>query len=139
MVVAMMMMVDDPDAETDLKHKDEKSISEHKLFPTAAVHGSLDIKGFNKLDVALDFKQLPSDAGKMALCLRLTLDELGHHATGTATCIFEDNKACCVCMANATAKNTRHMETKFFSLQEWVERDLVVLEHVPAALSPQPS
>jgi len=79
--------------------------------------------------------QAASDAGKMALCIRSMLDELGVPQEHAA-CIFEDNKAC-VYMANASrpTKNTRHMEIRHFSSQEWVERDLVALEHVPTALN----
>ena len=79
--------------------------------------------------------QAASDAGKIALYVRSILDELGVPQE-YATCIFEDNSAT-VHMANASkpTKNTRHMDIRHFALQEWVERDLVVLEAVPTALN----
>ena len=38
-------------------------------------------------------------------------------------------------MANAQqpTKGTRHMDLKYFSLQEWVERDLLVLRRINTA------
>ena len=70
------------------------------------------------------------DAGKITLYLRSILEELGleqHHAT----IIYEDNRGALL-MANAgqPTRRTRHMDIKSFSLQEWVEEDLLILESI---------
>jgi hypothetical protein len=46
-----------------------------------------------------------------------------------ATLLYEDNDTC-TAMANAQKPMpcTRHMDIKYFSLSEWVERDLMLLE-----------
>jgi hypothetical protein len=48
-----------------------------------------------------------------------------------ATVLFEDNNGALL-MANAQqpTKRTRHMDIKHFALIDWVEQDLIVLEHI---------
>ena len=73
------------------------------------------------------------DAGKYILYLRSLLEEIGlpQHE---ATVLYEDNQGALL-MANAQrpTKRTRHMDLKYFGLQEWVERDLLVLRRINTA------
>jgi hypothetical protein len=48
-----------------------------------------------------------------------------------ATFLYKDNNAC-MAMANAQKSTpcTRHMDIKYFSLSEWVERNLMWLERI---------
>ena len=70
------------------------------------------------------------DAGKISLYLRSILDELGLHQD-LATILYEDNQGALL-MGNAgmPTRRTRHMDIKYFSLQEWVEQDLIVLHDI---------
>jgi hypothetical protein len=55
-----------------------------------------------------------------------------------ASIIYDDNNGC-TAMANAQkpTTRTRHMDIKYFSLSEWVERDLMILERVNLPLTQQ--
>ena len=69
-------------------------------------------------------------AAKIAMYLRSILDEINvpqHHTT----MIYEDNTGA-LTMANTgqPTKRTKHMDTKHFALQDWVEQDLVNLEQI---------
>ena len=70
------------------------------------------------------------EAAKMAIHLRSILDEI-NISQDHATLIYEDNSGALE-MANARqpTKRTKHMETKHFAIQDWVEEDLVVLEYI---------
>ena len=48
-----------------------------------------------------------------------------------ATTLYEDNQGALL-MANSgqPTKRTRHMDTKYFALQEWVSNDLIVLKRI---------
>ena len=71
------------------------------------------------------------EAGKNCLYIRSILDDLGIPQE-EATIIYEDNKAA-VAMANAgrPTKRTKHIDTRYFALQSWVEQDLVLLKSIP--------
>ena len=73
------------------------------------------------------------DAGKISLYLRSILDEL-HINQENATLLYEDNKGALL-MANAQmpTRRTRHMEIKYFSLQDWIEEDLILLHTVESS------
>ena len=70
------------------------------------------------------------DTGKMLLYIRSVMYDLGV-PQDAATILYEDNDACTT-MANAQkpTPRTRHIDIKWFSLAEWVERDLLKLERV---------
>lgn len=70
------------------------------------------------------------EAAKMAIYLRSILDEIGAPQEN-ATMIYEDNTGALM-MANAgqPTKHTRHMDIKHFTIQDWVEEDLIVLEQI---------
>ena len=57
-------------------------------------------------------------------------------STGGGTLIYEDNDAC-TAMANAKkpTSRTRHIDIKYFSICDWVERDLVKLERVDTTIN----
>ena len=54
--------------------------------------------------------------------------------TTEATVLYKDNQGALL-MANAQrpTKQIRHMDLKYFVLQEWVERDLLLLRHINTA------
>ena len=70
------------------------------------------------------------DAGKISLYLRSILDELGIDQR-MATVLYEDNQGALM-MGNAQmpTKRTRHMDIKYFSIQQWIEEDLLVLHDI---------
>ena len=67
------------------------------------------------------------DGGQMSLYLRSILWDLGV-PQDAATILYEDNNGA-TAMANAgkPTPHTRHIDIKFYSIQDWVERDLLVL------------
>ena len=73
--------------------------------------------------------------GKMILFVRSILWDLGVPQEA-ATLLYEDNDAC-TAMANAQkpTSQTQHMDIKYFSLSEWVERDLMLLEHIDRSIN----
>ncbi len=71
-----------------------------------------------------------AEAGKQILYLRSILSELGLPQSH-ATVLLEDNQGALL-MANAQkpTKRTRHMDIKHFALQDWVDRDLLLLKRI---------
>ena len=71
-----------------------------------------------------------AEAGKFILQVRSILHELGVEQQH-ATTLFEDNQGA-ILLANAQqpTKRTRHMAIKAFALQEWCERDLLLLNKI---------
>jgi hypothetical protein len=75
------------------------------------------------------------DTGKMILFVQSVLWDLGIPQEA-ATLLYEDNDAC-TAMANAQkpTPRTRHIDIKYFSLCEWVERDLVILDRTDTSIN----
>jgi hypothetical protein len=75
------------------------------------------------------------DTGKMVLFIQSILWDL-NIPQEVATLLYEGNNAC-TAMANAQkpTPRTRHSDIKYFSLSEWVERDLMVLEQIDASIN----
>ena len=73
------------------------------------------------------------NAGKNCLYIRSILEDLGIPQE-QATIIYEDNKAA-IAMANSgrPTKRTKHVDTRYFALQSWVEQDLVLLKSIPTS------
>ena len=71
-----------------------------------------------------------AEAGKQALYLRSILQDIGLPQE-EATTIFEDNHGA-LHMDNAQrpTKRTKHMDTRHFALQDWVNRDLLILRKI---------
>ncbi len=59
-----------------------------------------------------------------------------HVPQEAATVLFEDNDGC-TAMGNAQkpTSRTRHIDIKYFSLCEWVERDLMLLERINTSIN----
>ena len=70
------------------------------------------------------------DAAKMILFSRSILEDLGI-PQDQATVLFEDNNGTLM-MANAQqpTKGTRHIDIKYFSILDWVQRDLLTLTRI---------
>ncbi len=68
------------------------------------------------------------DTGKMILFFRSVMWDLGIPQEA-ATVMYKDNNAC-TAMGNAQkpTTRTRHMDIKYYSICEWVDRDLMSLE-----------
>ena len=75
------------------------------------------------------------DTGKMILFVRSVLWDL-NIPQEAATLLYEDNDAC-TAMGNAQkpTQRTRHMDIKYFSLCEWVKRDLVILDQIDTSIN----
>jgi hypothetical protein len=75
------------------------------------------------------------NAGKMILFVRGILWDLGIPQEA-ATLLYEDNDAC-TAMANAQKPTPRtcHIDIKYFSLCNWVERDLMLLERIDTKIN----
>jgi len=71
------------------------------------------------------------DTAKLILFYRSLMADVGIPQTD-ATVLYEDNNGALL-MANAQqpTRRTRHMEIKHFALLDWVERDLLILHHIP--------
>ncbi len=74
-------------------------------------------------------------SGKMILFVRTVLWDL-NIPQEAATLLYEDNDTC-TARANTQkpTSQTRHMDIKYFSLSEWVERDLMLLEHIDTPIN----
>jgi hypothetical protein len=75
------------------------------------------------------------DTGKMILFVRSILWDL-NIPQEAATLLYEDNDGC-TAMGNAqkSTPRTRHIDIKYFSLCEWVERDLILLDRIDTAIN----
>ena len=75
------------------------------------------------------------DTGKMIFFVRSILWDL-HVPQEAATILFEDNDGC-TAMGNAQKPTTRtcRINIKYFSLCEWVERDLMLLERIDTSIN----
>ena len=75
------------------------------------------------------------DTGKMILFVRSILWDLDIPQEA-ATVLYEDNDAC-TAMGNAQkpTPRTRHIDIKYFSICEWIERDLMILEHIDTTIN----
>ena len=76
-----------------------------------------------------------SDYAKLLLFVCSVMWDIGVHQAA-ATILYEDNAACtAMVMAQKPTPRTQHMDVKYFSLCEWVKRDLIKLERVDTALN----
>ena len=75
------------------------------------------------------------DAGKMILFVRSIMWDIGIPQQAT-TILYEDNTAAAA-MANAQkpTTRTRHMDIRYFTLSDWVERDLILLERIHTSIN----
>ena len=70
------------------------------------------------------------EAAKVLLYIRSILDDIGIPQKD-ATTLYEDNEGARL-MSNCgqPTKRTRHMYTKYFAIQHWVDTDLLVLRRI---------
>ena len=70
------------------------------------------------------------EAAKAILYVRSILNDIGI-SQDSATTLYEDNQGALL-MANSgqPTKRTRHMDTKYFAIQHWVDIDLLTLKRV---------
>ena len=75
------------------------------------------------------------DVGRMSLFVRSILWDLDVPQEA-ATIAYEDNDGC-TAMGNAQkpTTRTRHIDIKYFTLCEWVERDLIHLERINTSIN----
>jgi hypothetical protein len=75
------------------------------------------------------------DTGKMILYVRSILWDLDIPQEA-ATLLYEDNDGC-TAMGNAQkpTPRTQHIDIKYFSLCEWVERDLILLDRIDTSIN----
>ena len=76
-----------------------------------------------------------NDAGRQSLYCRSIMWDLGIPQEA-ATILYEDNDGA-TAMANAgkPTSRTRHIDIKFYAIQEWVERDLLILQRIDTAIN----
>ena len=71
-----------------------------------------------------------TDAGKSILYVRTILEELGLHQKDATVLYIDNNGALNMANQGQPTRNTRHMELKQFAIQQWVEKDLIVLKRI---------
>ena len=78
---------------------------------------------------------MASDGGHMSLYCRSILWDLGIPQEA-ATILYEDNDGA-TAMANAgkPTPRSRHIDIKYYAIQEWVERDLIILTRIDTSLN----
>ena len=78
---------------------------------------------------------MASDGGRMSLYCRSILWDLGIPQEA-ATILYEDNDGA-TAMANAgkPTPRSRHIDIKYYAIQEWVERDLIILTRIDTSLN----
>ena len=76
-----------------------------------------------------------SEAGKMGLYLRSLLADLKLDQND-ATILYEDNMgAYRMASAGQPTPQTRHIDIRTFALLDWVERDLIAVEHISTTIN----
>jgi hypothetical protein len=76
-----------------------------------------------------------SDAGRQSLYCHSIMWDLGIPQEA-ATILYTDNDGA-TAMANAgkPTTRTRHIDIKFYAIQEWVERDLILLKRIDTSIN----
>ena len=71
-----------------------------------------------------------TEAGKLALYIRHVLSDLKMEQTH-ATAIYEDNRGCLqMTKAMKPTKRTRHVDSKYFAILEWVHTDQIIVRKI---------
>ena len=71
-----------------------------------------------------------AEAGKQILYIRSILQAIGIEQK-EATTLYEDNMgALLMASAHKPTKRTKHMDIRHFALQDWVDRDLILLKRI---------
>ena len=75
-------------------------------------------------------------AAKVGRYLRSILVDLGFPPDGP-TCLYEDNAAAInIINKEIPTERTRHCDIQFFALQEWYQRRLIDMVHIPGTINP---
>ena len=70
------------------------------------------------------------DAGKAILYVRSILDEIGVPQNEATTLFIDNNGALLMGNAQQPTRRTRHMDIKHFSLLDWIERELIIMQRI---------
>ena len=71
-----------------------------------------------------------ADAGKYILYLRTIMEQIGL-PQDQATILFEDNQgALLMAQSGQPTKRTKHIDIKYFAIQDWVDRDMITLKRI---------
>jgi hypothetical protein len=74
-------------------------------------------------------------AGRMSLYIRSIMWDLDIPQEA-ATILYEDNDgATAMVNAGKPTSRSRHIDIKYYAIQEWVERDLIVLQRIDTAIN----
>ena len=119
----------DSDHAGDVKHRKSVSGIVIKLAGGAVLYRTAYQQAIAHSSTEAEFVAA-CDAGKYILYLRSLLQEIGLRQED-ATVLYEDNQGALL-MANAQkpTRRTRHIDLKYFGLQEWVQRDLLILHRI---------
>ena len=71
-----------------------------------------------------------TEAGKAILYVRSIMEEIGMKQDEATILYIDNNGALNMANQSQPTRNTRHMELKNFAIQQWVERDLVLLKRI---------
>jgi len=75
-------------------------------------------------------------AAKMARFLRSVLCKLGFPQDGP-TPIYKDNKSAIeIVNFNKPTERSRHIDIRFFVIQDWKARGDIVMKHIPGVINP---
>jgi hypothetical protein len=73
-------------------------------------------------------------AGRMSLYIRSIMWDL-EIPQEAATILYEDNDgATAMVNAGKPTSRSRHIDIKYYAIQEWVERDLIILQRIDTAI-----
>ena len=111
--------------------RERKSVSGITMFLAGGV---VNYKTKIQCDIAHSYTEAEfvaaCEAVKMAIYLRSILAETGL-SQEEATMIYEDNTgALLIANTQKSTRRSRHMDIKHFAIQDWVERDMIVLEYL---------
>ena len=70
------------------------------------------------------------DAGRSILYVRSILDEINMPQDAATSLYIDNNGALLMGNAQQPTRRTKHMDLKKFALQDWVERDLLILKRI---------
>ena len=119
----------DSDHATDSTHRRSVSGIIHKLAG-GAIHYKTKYQDIVATSTSEAEFIAAAEAGKQILYIRSILDTI-NVPQEAATTLYEDNQGALL-MANAQkpTKRTKHMDTRHFALQDWVNRDLITLRRI---------
>lgn len=75
-------------------------------------------------------------AGKIARYLRRILSQIGFEQSGPTPIFIDNEPALKIINDNSSpTERVRHMDIRYFQLQDWAHRDIVMV-HIPGTLNP---